>query len=67
VKFFWDKNGPYGNGYCINISAALYAATGTNFVADLLVWGLPIAPLWALQMQFSRKIAIIGIFLLGGL
>jgi hypothetical protein len=67
VKYFWDKNGPYGNGYCIDITAMLYAATSTGFLADVSVWCLPIAPLWALQMQLSRKIVIIAIFLLGGL
>jgi hypothetical protein len=67
VKFFWDKNGPYGNGHCINISAMLYAFTSAGFVADFSVWCLPIAPLWALQMQLSRKFAVISIFLLGGL
>jgi len=67
VKYFWDKNGPYGNGHCINITAMLYAATSTGFLADVSVWCLPIAPLWALQMQLSRKIVIIAIFLLGGL
>ena len=65
VAYFWDKTLPGGS--CANILVLLYVATGTNFVADVLVLVLPIPVLWGLQMKPARKLGIIGVLLLGGL
>ena len=65
VQYFWDRSIP--NGTCIDQNARAYGITAANFVTDLVVWLLPVPWLWGLHIQLSRKLAVIGIFLLGGL
>lgn len=65
VEYFWDKSIP--NGYCHSQNTRGYGITAANFITDLAVWLLPIPWLWGLQMETSRKLAVIGMFLLGGL
>ncbi|MCJ1479168.1 hypothetical protein MMC13_007852 [Lambiella insularis] len=63
VQYFWDKEIP--NGSCVALDPILYSTTGINIAADILVLCLPIPSLWALQIELSRKLALIGIFILG--
>ena len=65
VQFFWDKT--IHNGHCVNENSLAYGITAANIVTDIVVLVLPIPWLWRLQMQMSRKLAIIGMFLLGSL
>ena len=65
VAYYWNKKLP--NGHCINLNTFAYGITGANFVTDILIWLLPIPWLWSLQMKLPRKLAVIGIFLLGGM
>jgi len=64
VQYYWDKSIP--GGTCININSLSYGITGAGFITDLMVLLLPLPSLWNLQMQSSRKLAIMGIFVLGG-
>lgn len=66
VNYYWDKSIP-GGGHCININTLAYAITGAGFVTDISIWLLPLPYLWGLQMKLPRKLAVMGIFLLGGL
>ena len=65
IQFFWDKSIP--GGTCLNENVVAYGTTGVNIVTDLIVLCLPIPWLWNLQMPLSRKLNVIGIFILGGL
>ena len=65
VAYFWDKLIP--DGHCININTLRLVGDGLNFIADILVLCLPIPSLWGLQIPFSRKLALIGMFVLGGM
>ena len=63
VQFFWDKNIP--GGRCLNENSLSYGITAANIATDIAVLVLPLPWLWRLQMNFNRKVAISGIFLLG--
>lgn len=53
--------------HCVDISAS-YIAMGTiNIVTDVAILCLPMPQLWQLQMSRTRKVQMIGMFLLGGL
>lgn len=62
-RYTWDKTVP--GGHCVNENAVGYGITATNIVTDIVVLVLPIPWLWKLQLETSRKLAIVGIFLLG--
>lgn len=62
-RYTWDKTIP--GGHCINQNAQSFGVTATNIVTDIVVLVLPIPWLWKLQMESSRKLAIILLFLLG--
>ena len=45
----------------------MYGITAPNLALDVLLLVLPLIPLWSLKLDKARKIALISIFLLGGL
>ena len=66
VSYFWNKAQP---GHCIpNALITIGMTNGVlSFVGDLVILSLPIPMVWKLQINKRRKIALIGMFLLGGL
>ncbi|MCJ1246920.1 hypothetical protein MMC30_004131 [Trapelia coarctata] len=65
ISYNWDKSIP--GGHCINLNSLAYGITGAGFITDICIWLLPLPWLWGLQMKLPRKLAVIGIFCLGGL
>ena len=65
VAFFWDKT--IKGGTCIDENNLAYGITATNIVTDIVVLILPIPWMWGLQMPAAKKMAIVGMFLLGSL
>ncbi|KAF6811744.1 integral membrane protein [Colletotrichum plurivorum] len=63
VARFWDQTIP---GTCIDSSKFYIGITVPNIVFDLLTVALPIHEVWRLQMGRDKKLAITGVFLLGG-
>ncbi|KAF6842235.1 integral membrane protein [Colletotrichum musicola] len=63
VARFWDQTIP---GTCIKSSKFYIGITVPNIVFDLLTVALPIHEVWRLQMGRDKKLAITGVFLLGG-
>ncbi|KAL9602216.1 MAG: hypothetical protein Q9219_001940 [cf. Caloplaca sp. 3 TL-2023] len=63
ISYFWTRA---GNGHCINVQALLYFTATLTIVADISILLLPIPIVWNLQMEKSKRIGVIGIFLLGG-
>ncbi|KAF6809721.1 hypothetical protein CSOJ01_06776 [Colletotrichum sojae] len=64
VARFWDQTIP---GTCIDSSKFYIGITvPPNIVFDLLTVALPIHEVWGLQMGRDKKLAITGVFLLGG-
>lgn len=66
VSFFWDKEQP---GHCIpNALITIGMTNGVlSFVGDLIILCLPIPMILKLQIDKRRKIALVGMFMLGGL
>ena len=54
-------------GNCINMNVALVVMAGFNVLTDFITLGLPLPRLWQLQTSRTRKLQLMGIFLLGGL
>ncbi|KAN0092112.1 hypothetical protein V8E51_017959 [Hyaloscypha variabilis] len=65
VSYFWNKAQP---GHCIpNALITIGMTNGVlSFVGDLVILALPIPMIWKLQINTRRKMALNGIFLLGG-
>ena len=63
--YFWDKTIPHG--HCINENNASYAITATNLLSDLVIFFIPIFPLWGLQKSAKQRLGLIGLFLGGAL
>ena len=65
-KVAWDvaANSPTE---CIYIRAVTIGETLSNIVADVAILCLPLGEVWKLQMSLKLKVAVAGIFLLGGL
>lgn len=64
INYAWNKT---IKGHCINISARYISADVLNLVVDIALVVLPIPLVWSLQMSVSTKLAVVGMFLLGGL
>ena len=52
---------------CINEGLFFLVAALINIITDLAVLCLPLRQVWQLQLSSARKIAVSGLFLLGGL
>ena len=67
-SYLWDQYvDPTAIGRCINLPA-FYIGTGSaSVVTDFIILMAPIPVVWNLQMPITRKLSVLGIFLLGGL
>ncbi|MCJ1345873.1 hypothetical protein MMC31_004082 [Peltigera leucophlebia] len=64
ISSHWDPTIAFT---CVNEISLFTAALSTDVITDGLILLLPIYNVWQLQMPLHRKIAVICIFLLGGL
>lgn len=64
IHAFWDKEVP---GTCIDSLRYFLGVAIPNVVTDILFLLFPIPWIWKLVLPMSQKIALSGIFLLGGL
>ena len=60
VQSYWNLH----PGHCITSSGFL-GTTITNVAVDVIILILPLPKLWNLQLQRSRKLALIGVFVCG--
>lgn len=61
----WNPEVP---GHCsVNIQPLYITATVLNLVGDISIVAAPIPLIWSIQMSLSSKVAVTGMFLLGGL
>ncbi|KAK1849621.1 integral membrane protein [Colletotrichum chrysophilum] len=63
IARFWDQTIP---GTCIDSSKFYIGITVPNIIFDILTVAVPIHEVWRLQMGREKKLAITGVFLLGG-
>ena len=64
IRAFWDRAIA---GRCVDLKVLMYGITAPNLALDLMLLVLPLIPLWGLRLDKARKIALISIFMLGGL
>lgn len=65
VEFNWDKS--IIGGHCINQSLLFTVTASFNILTDLLVLALPVWIFWGLRIPKRTKIALLFVFLLGGM
>lgn len=67
-NFFWTRySDPLAQGVCIDTFAFLMGNGSTNAAIDFLLLFVPIPVVWKLEMGARKRIAICGMFVLGGL
>ncbi|KAH8426379.1 uncharacterized protein LDX57_004117 [Aspergillus melleus] len=62
--FFHPEN--YPEAKCIPTPVTLYFPASMNVLTDMLIYILPIWPLWSLQMSRRRRMGLIACFTVGG-
>ncbi|KAH6683060.1 hypothetical protein B0J14DRAFT_137725 [Halenospora varia] len=65
VAYYYDKT--IIGGHCKNQVISGMANGALSLLGDIFILCLPIPMIWGLQVNMRRKIALCGIFLLGGL
>lgn len=65
ARYSWDKSIP--GGTCTGENLAYLVAGITNLVIDSIIVTLPMPKLFKLQLSFSKKISVAGMFSLGAL
>ncbi|GAD93081.1 conserved hypothetical protein [Paecilomyces variotii No. 5] len=56
----------YPEGHCVPTPLTLYIPASLNVLTDLIIYVLPIYPLWSLQMTTRRRLGLIFCFTIGG-
>ncbi len=64
VRYMWVKS---IDGHCMNTPVFLLVGSILNILTDIVIVILPIPIVWSLQVTRQQKMALSGIFLLGGL
>ena len=64
VKKFWD---PTVAGFCFNKEALWFSNSAIHILTDLLILIYPMPVIKSLQLPSRQKIALMGVFALGGL
>ena len=62
IQYQWDTT---IDGVCGNKNLGILTSAIFNMITDLGLYTMPIPMLWNLQMPFTKKLALIGIFSLG--
>ena len=65
LAYFWDKTIPHGK--CIDENLAGYLITSVSLLMDLVIFLIPIPPLWGLKKSLAQRLSLIGLFLAGAL
>ncbi|KAI0512571.1 hypothetical protein F5B22DRAFT_615408 [Xylaria bambusicola] len=60
----WNAN---IHGTCFNQPALFFANGGLNITQDLVLYVLPTRILWSMNLPLKQRIALVGIFVVGGL
>ncbi|MCJ1352543.1 MAG: hypothetical protein MMC33_002527 [Icmadophila ericetorum] len=63
VAGFWDKASP---SKCINTTRFFLGVAIPNITTDLVILIFPLPMIWKLRMAKSQKVALMGVFTLGG-
>ncbi|KAL9025593.1 MAG: hypothetical protein Q9196_005609 [Gyalolechia fulgens] len=66
IKVNWTALGNLV-GYCVDTNKLIVYQSWSDVATNVVILGLPLPCIWALQMSIKRKLAVCGIFLLGAL
>lgn len=64
IHGFWDHETPAN---CVNTLHYYLGVAIPNIATDIVLLVLPMPLIWRLQITLSQKVAVTGIFVLGGL
>lgn len=62
LRHFWEPSVP---GTCVDLVAFTYFTNISNLVTDILIFLLPVPLIWRLQLPFTRRLALVGVFSIG--
>jgi hypothetical protein len=65
VQYTWDKT--IVGGSCFNQQAFYRYVSLPNILTDFVILIMPMPVVWKLQTRLTHKVALTGVFLLGGL
>lgn len=65
VQFAWDKS--IKGGKCLNQTAFFRYVSLPQILTDAVILIMPLPFVWKLQTRMMQKVALTGVFLLGGL
>lgn len=65
IAFWWDRTIP--GGRCVDVQAFFHAQAIPGFVLDLFIMALPMQTIWGLKLPTHKRIALVGIFMVGSL
>ncbi|KAL8941997.1 MAG: hypothetical protein Q9216_001930 [Gyalolechia sp. 2 TL-2023] len=63
LAYYWDRSIP--NGHCVNDNLIGYSLTSINIATDIVILILPIPWLWGMNMAIPKRMAVVGLFVLG--
>ncbi|KZL78319.1 integral membrane protein, partial [Colletotrichum incanum] len=63
IEFWWDRTIP--GGKCIDVQAFFHAQSIPGFVLDFIIMSLPLKTIWGLKLPMHKRIALVGIFMVG--
>ncbi|GKT43601.1 satratoxin biosynthesis SC1 cluster protein 4 [Colletotrichum spaethianum] len=63
LEFWWDRTIP--GGKCIDVQAFFHAQAIPGFMLDLIIMALPLKTIWGLKLPMHKRIALVGIFMVG--
>lgn len=66
ISGMWNPAYAYSS-QCINIKAFYTGSSGAHIAFDVIILSLPLYMVIGLKLPFAQKLALAGIFLLGGL
>ncbi|KAF6833772.1 integral membrane protein [Colletotrichum musicola] len=63
LPFWWDRTIP--GGRCVDVQAFFHAQSIPGFVLDFFIMALPLKTIWGLKLPTHKRIALVGIFMVG--
>jgi hypothetical protein len=64
LRAYWDQS---VNGHCFDALKFVLGVQGVNIFLDVAILCLPLPMVWGLRRAWQERLALSGVFLLGGL
>ncbi|KAK1593431.1 uncharacterized protein LY79DRAFT_514424 [Colletotrichum navitas] len=63
IAYWWDRTIP--GGKCIDVQAFFHGQAIPGFLLDFIIMALPLQTIWALKLPMHKRLALVGIFMVG--